>query len=353
MKVRLLMALLATVMCTDAQAKLSVRQLVAFVESSLKLRHEDNKLAAYLKSVSLREQLDDRTIESLQGAGIGPKTLEVLRALRDTSKNLPAPAPLEPKQVPPTIPPPSLADQKRILGELREYALSYTKRLPDFICTQVTRRYVDPSGLEFWQRQDVITTRLSFFEQKEDYKVVLVNSRPVEVDYHKLGGAISAGEFGTMLKEVFEPQSRAEFEWMRWATLRGRRHHVYSYRVPKATSKWRITYQNSLDIVPGYKGSIYVDAENTTISRIRLEAEGIPPSFPVQQAVIELDYDAVPIGGGNYMLPLKHTMRMREGKVLVKNEVEFRMYRKFGTETTITFEPEPLPEEKLQEQPPN
>ena len=42
----------------------------------------------------------------------------------------------------------------------------------------------------------------------------------------------------------------------------------------------------------------------------------------------------------------------RRPRFLVKNDVEFRMYRKFGTETTIKFEtPEPAPEEKIKEQP--
>jgi len=45
-------------------------------------------------------------------------------------------------------------------------------------------------------------------------------------------------------------------------------------------------------------------------------------------------------------------MRMREGRALFKNEVEFRLYRKFAAEASISFEtPEPLPEDKTTEQP--
>jgi hypothetical protein len=52
-------------------------------------------------------------------------------------------------------------------------------------------------------------------------------------------------------------------------------------------------------------------------------------------------------------LPLKVTVRSRAGKLLTKNEIEFRMYRKFGAEATIKFDtPEPLPEDKTTEQPP-
>ncbi len=46
------------------------------------------------------------------------------------------------------------------------------------------------------------------------------------------------------------------------------------------------------------------------------------------------------------MLPLKATLRRRSGTVVVKNDTEFRLYKKFGAEATITYVPEPLPEAK-------
>jgi hypothetical protein len=173
---------------------------------------------------------------------------------------------------------------------------------------------------------------------------------------HEIGGATSSGEFGSMMKEIFESETEARFAWERWATLRGRRMHVFSYQVSQPRSKWRITYQNRLDITPAYRGLVYVDRDTDMVTRITLEAADMAPSFPVQQASIVLDYDLAKISDREYMLPLKAVMRMREGKFLVKNEVEFRMYRKFTAEATITtidFNPaEPLPEEQTTEQPP-
>ena len=252
-----------------------------------------------------------------------------------------------------SLPAPSRTEQEEILAHLREYALNYTKRLPDFICTQVTRRYVDPSGLEFWQRQDVITARLTYFEQKEQYKLVLVNGTMTERPYEELGGATSTGEFGSMMRELFEKETATRFQWERWATLRGKRTHVFSYRVAQPRSQWRISYERSQNLYPAYHGLIYADRDTLMVMRVTLEAESLPPSFPIQEASTVLDYDYTDISGAEYMLPLKAVVRMREGKFLVKNESEFRLYRKFAAEATITFEtPEPLPEEKTTEQPP-
>jgi hypothetical protein len=351
---RLVLCVLALAFVLSAQMRMSVQQLVQFLRSSVQLKHPDKQVAASLKSVVLTERLDERTIEDLQGQGVGPRTLEALRTMREASRSQPAAVVVAPPPPPPPLPAASTEEQRKALDQAREYALNYTKQLPNFICTQVTRRFVDPSGLEFWQKADVVTAKLSYFEQKEDYKVVMVNSQPVDAGIHDVGGATSAGEFGTMLREVFEPESKARFEWTRWTTLRGRRHHVFGFRVEQGNSKRSVTYEKTQSVVTAYKGSVFVDADTQMVSRIKVEQE-MPPTFPVQQASVELDYDLVDIAGGadKFMLPLKHTMRMRMAKTLVKNEAEFRMYRKFGADTSITFEtPEPLPEEKLSEQAP-
>ncbi|MFB3776233.1 MAG: hypothetical protein ACE141_01445 [Bryobacteraceae bacterium] len=353
MKIRLVLWVLLLFLCAAAQTTLTVDQLVSFVKSSVELKHPDRQVAEYLRGVNLRSRLEERTIVELQAAGAGPRTVEQLRALQRASLSLPeAPRPAE-KPAPPEIPPPSPTQWKKVIEEAREYALNYSRQLPDFICTQVTRRFVDPAGLEFWQSEDVLTARLSYFEQKEDYKLMLVNGRYTDMPYQMVGGAISSGEFGTMMREIFEPETGATFRWERWATLRGRRMHVISYVVGQPASKWTIEYEKRERFTPGYHGLIYIDSQNGAVARVTLEADGIPPSFPIQQAGNTLDYDTATIGDREYMLPLRAVMKMRQGRALFKNEVEFRLYRKFAAEASISFDtPDPLPEDRVTEQPP-
>src|SRR6266566_126110 len=231
-----------------AQAKLSVDQLCTFVQSSIKLKHPDKQVASYLMKLKLSERLDARTIEELQGLGAGPATMEALRKIVETSASLP-PAQPKPVRIAPTpIAPPPLAEQKALIERVREYSLNYSKNLPNFICTQVTRRYDDPTGLEFWRPSDTLTTKLSYFEQKETYKLVMINDRPTEQAYESLGGALSQGEFGSMLHEIFDRETHAVFEWLRWGTLRGRRTHVYSYRVAQSNSKFTINYMRAQEV---------------------------------------------------------------------------------------------------------
>ena len=354
MKRRSLLGLcfLAIFLPAQAQMKMSVKQLQAFVRSSIELKHQDRQVAKYLEKIELTERLSASAVEDLQADGAGPKTLEALQTMIAASVKLPPPAEDAPEVEPAGPPPPSPAEQQKLLAEVREYAENYTKRLPDFLCLQVTRRYYDPTGLEFYRLADTVATRLSYVEQKEDYKVILVDNKPSDVSYDQLGGATSTGEFGSLMRELFDPDSEANFTWERWGKLRGRLTHVFRYRVRTSRSKWRVSYEKQQEIIVGYSGNVYVDADVPMVVRITMEAEDIPPAFPIQRAATTLDYDFSKIGDAEYMLPLKAEVRMREGKLLLKNEVEFRRYQKFGAEATITYDvPDPLTDEQTNEQP--
>jgi hypothetical protein len=337
---RAVVLLVATLGLSASDMAISVAQLITFIQSTIQLRQPDRQVAEYLHHVHLVNRLDNRTIEDLEGQGAGPKTAAALRELRDSSGSLPAPPPPPPRPVIYPIPPPDSIEQGRILDQAREYALNYTRQLPDFICVQITRRWMDSSGLDrAWQHLDTITTRLSYFEQKEDYKVVLVDDKPVtDMPLELLGGTISAGEFGSMMKDVFALDSNARFEWERWATLRGQRKYVISYDVDQAHSRYHLIANRSLDIVTAYRGLIYVDKDSKAISRITLQAYGIPYGFPVNEVTTTLDYDSIKIGDGKFMLPLKAEITSRRGDEATRNDVEFRLYRKFGADTTIKFD---------------
>lgn len=352
------------VICLTAAAQsLSVKELRSFLQSSIQLKQSDKEVAGFLSRAKLTEKLDDRTIEELQGLGIGPKTLSALRVLRDQSQGLAAAPPPTLEVKPAPVPPPSAEEQAALIAAVREYALHYSKNLPDFICTQVTRRYAaatpggryDPRGRgdSSWQLQDTLTIRLSYFEQKEDYKLVLVNNTVTQQDYRKLAGAVSTGEFGSMLREIFEPATEARFEWDHWATLRGRRALAFRYQVAQPRSQWVLDYEHQQHIMPAYSGLVYVDQQTHQVLRVTMAAEGIPPGFPIQQAETVLDYDYQTLSDRPFLLPLKADTRMRTSDTLSRLDEEFRLYRKFSTESEIKYDtPEPLPEDQTKEQAP-
>lgn len=229
-------------------------------------------------------------------------------------------------------------EQKKLLAEATEHALNHEQDLPNFICTQTTRRFEDFNGQNGWRPIDMIVERLSYFEHREDYKVIELNGMPASIPHEQLTGASSSGEFGSVMKSIFSPETEAEFAWQNWFTLRGRKMHVYSYRVLVSNSNYHIKVpERKLDLVTGYHGLVFIDAQRHMVHRITLHPDGVPPSFPIQDVSLALDYEYNRIGDADYLLPLQFELRSREGKLLVKNDVDYDNYRKFTADSSITF----------------
>ena len=354
------------VFCLAAAAQtstLSLDQLMKFLTSSVELKMSDTDVAKYLAKTRLTERLDDATIEKLLASGIGPKTLDALRALRDRSEALATAKP--PAAEPPKVhlpPAPNSVEQAAIIEEVREYALNYSKGLPNFLTTQVVRRYqagapgsrYNPRSSEpSWVQVDLLTLRLSYFDQKEEYKLILHNNSPTTQDYKSVGGATSTGEFGSLLRDIFEPRTHARFAWDGWATLRGQLVMAFSYSVEQANSQWGIEYEKKDHIVPAYSGRILIDKDTHVVMRITLNADDIPPTFPVKMATTILDYDYTDISGHQFLLPLKSETQMSADGVLSKNDTEFRLYRKYSAESSLTYDitPDALPADQTKETP--
>jgi hypothetical protein len=362
MRFRLLPA--ALLLCLSAAAQtMSVDKLVGFLKSSVEMKMSDSEVAKYLKNVKLTDKLTDRTIEELLASGIGPKTRDALNLLRDRSSTL-GTAVFAAKEEGPKLPPvPSASEQAEIMRDVREYALNYTKGLPNFLCTQVTRRkaagepgsrYAARGASEpSFQTQDTLTLRLSYFEQKEDYKLILFNNSPTTKNYQEVGGATSSGEFGSMMLEIFEPSTMTDFQWDHWATLRGKLVMAFHYSVEQSHSQWSIDYERRQHIFPAYSGLVYVDKDLHVVMRVTLNADNIPPTFPIRLAKTILDYDYQDISGHEFLLPLKAQVDMSADGILTRNETEFRLYRKYSAESEIKYDitPDPLPDDKTKEAP--
>ncbi len=363
MRFRQLGAVLVFCLAAAAQTQtLTLDQLMKFLTSSVELKMSDNDVAKFLLKTKLSERLDDVTIEKLLAGGIGPKTLNALRTLRDQSQSL---AKAKPPAAPPKVelpPVPNAMEQAAIIDEVREYALNYSKSLPNFLSTQVVRRYqagapgsrYNPRSSEpSWVQVDLLTLRLSYFDQKEEYKLILHNNSPTTQDYKSVGGATSTGEFGSLLRDIFEPRTHARFEWDGWARLRDQLVMAFHYNVEQANSQWGIEYERKEHIVPAYSGRILIDKDTHVVLRVTLNADNIPLTFPVKMATTILDYDYTDISGHQFLLPLKSETQMSADGVLSRNDTEFRLYRKYSAEAEIKYDitPDAIPAEKTKETP--
>jgi len=383
MKLRLTALIFCCGLFLSAQTQMNLQELVDFVRSELAMkRSTDKQMAAEIRKLQLSEKLTDKTIIDLQAQGAGPKTVEALKELRDKTKDLkptgqdltssPATAPdntLSTQSGPPTaalmskappIPPPDSVRQQQILDRLKEYAANYTGNLPNFMCVEVTNQFVDRRSTNDFRSSGKILAKVSYKSGQESYEVFSVNGKLMDTTMANVkgGGSVSTGEFGSLLRSIFDPNSQAEFNWDHWGTLRGRRMAVYSYAIDSGHSSYTISYgEDQQRIITAYQGLVYADPDTGEVARIKFVAVNIPKSFPVTATSEQLDYDLVDISGQKYVVPLAAKLFMKSDEGSTKNEIEFRAYRKFGTEFNIKYETDaastaqPLPPSKTQEAP--
>jgi hypothetical protein len=67
----------------------------------------------------------------------------------------------------------------------------------------------------------------------------------------------------------------------------------------------------------------------------------MPRTFPLDTVESAVDYDFVMIGDSKYLLPVhSESLSCERGtRQCSRNVIDFRNYRKFSSETSITFDP--------------
>ena len=335
---RALAAFLLCCFACAAQNTLTAEQLIAFVKSSVERKMTDTEISRYLRTVKLGERLSESQFEDLVTAGLGQRSLQALHAIHDASKTLPLAAPTGGAKAALQLPPePSPQEQAEIIAAVREYALGYSKNLPNFLCAQHIRRRTAASGEVTFHDQDSLIVRLSYFEQKEDYNLLMVNDRPANGRYQDLGGSTSTGEFGSMLRQVFEPAVHARLTWSRWAQVNGKPAMAFHYAVEQTNSRWELDYMKREHMIPGYSGDVFIDRDSKVVVRLVQRADNIPVTFPIQAASTILDYDYREISGREFLLPVHAQMDMTSDGVRTRNEIDFRNYQKYSADAVITF----------------
>jgi hypothetical protein len=161
------------------------------------------------------------------------------------------------------------------------------------------------------------------------------------LQHDQLGGASSSGEFASILRTIFDPETQTEFGWERWTTLGGQRTYVFHFRVGQ--QRYSIRHEGSKrTVLTGFHGLIFVNRDTKMVMQVKMECDDIPADFPIQSVSLDLNYATVEISGQEFVLPRLSEIRSREGKLLSWNEVNYLSYHKYSADASISFDaPEP------------
>src|ERR1700690_1145384 len=255
----------------------------------------------------------------------------------------------QPKLPPEIIPEPQLEMPKdaaaeepvarQALNQAAQRAANYIKQLPDFLCVQTTRTYLDPSGNQTWKPGKTTTHQLQYVAGQEQYSEV-ANGAPGRQPQKAV--LSSTGEFASLLKTVFAPQVKASFQWKGIEIVDGEPLFVYSFRADRSRARYWLSWGSYPKQVAGvgFEGVIYIDQKSSDPRRLDIRATEMPEGFPMHDASLSVRYGIVTLAGHPYLLPVQATTTCSYGKhpSRLKNEIEFSEYHKYSAESKIGFE---------------
>jgi hypothetical protein len=247
---------------------------------------------------------------------------------------------------------PSEADATAAIERTREKALAYTRSLPDFMCTEVIHRYqenrpavgaigrtwVNPTTK--WLPTDKLTVKLSFFQQKEEHKLIAIDDKTTDRNYTELTGGIGAGEFGGTLQGMFDPASQTAFRWESWKNVRKHRIAIYAYRVEAAHSRYAVINGapgHTHQAIVGFHGTLETDSETGELLHFTYVADEIPADVKLDKVSTAVEYDFADVGGRTFLLPARSQTMIQSPEVSVRCDTEFRQYAKFSSDSIIKF----------------
>jgi hypothetical protein len=233
---------------------------------------------------------------------------------------------------------PSPDDRKGMLAMITGSALRYQGEVPDFTCTElITRSEASSHAPTRWKQRDTIEEVLSFVDGHENHTLIMVNGKPTRYTHDSLSGMRSDGllQFVMVPSWIFGMTVKTRFDWVRWEMMNGRRVAVFTFQVPPSISTKPLVNQSQSFLV-GYHGLIFADPDSGEMARLEAWMDA-PPDFPFQEDTFVIEYGKVHISGEDFLLPVKASGHVRDGKLLAKNEIEFSNYRKYEADVTVTF----------------
>jgi len=188
-----------------------------------------------------------------------------------------------------------------------------------------------------WDVNDVIEERLTYIGKREEYEVLKMNGKPAKgVDHLQLQGAFTAGEFGSALQDIFDPNSHTSFSWDRIEHIHGQKVYAYAFRVPQEHGANVIHRDPDRQAVVPYSGHIFVDPQTFSVLRITSTLD-LPAGFPIVHADRMIEYKPIMIANKEYLLPSHSEVHIQDSARSYVNEVDFKDYHKFVAESTIHY----------------
>ena len=239
---------------------------------------------------------------------------------------------------------PSEAEFADLISKVRQSALEYADHLRNFICTQTERRERRKEGATSWKPYSSLVKELSYYEGQEYYRVISENGKPSKKEWEKLGGSRFSGEFGSLLRSVFEPACQAAFTFGGVVKEEGSDAVILEFVIAQENSRFGVQSEGLFTkegLFVATRGRCWVEPKTLRIIRLEQSAVDIPHYHPIESMTTRVDYGDVEIQGQPCWLPKRAESIALAGKTFYRNLVEFTEYHELDVQIGIKFSKPP------------
>lgn len=341
---RLLCGLLLAAVLAPTQPIL-FRDLREAVGRMVRLNVPDAQIAARLRRVQPIQQVPAGLAEEAAIWGAGPLTQRELRTLAEKSvSKAPSGEILGSVQGRPGQFPIEEGEPSVILEAIRLYAAEYSQSIPNFLCFRNTQFMKDKTGLGRWEPHLHLRERMVHQEDGDHHEIVAVDGKEVDgqvMIFH--GGITVSGEFGNIIRRIFEEKTKTRFYWIGDYEEEGERRVAIAFEVDQQNSSMEMS-SGRKSVKTGYRGELVAAPDTGQIFRIRLAQHNPPKDFPIRGASWDIRYAPVKVEAQELLLPVKAITEAYQSAGFMRNEATYTDYQKYAAESSIQFDV--LPDEE-------
>jgi len=189
-----------------------------------------------------------------------------------------------------------------LIAKFCEFALTYRHQLPDFIVQQTTTfRGTHPAT--------VVTAQVTFRKGMEHYSYLTLNGKPLtpESSLSRDVGFRSAGEFGSLLVDLFTLPGAVEFKFRKASAVGDVPVSIYEFHLPQDKNTfWSLRDGNGRAWKPEFRGEVWLEQKTGRPLREEIEPVHLPAECQIESAKTTTDYAMTPVKEvGTFLLPVK------------------------------------------------
>lgn len=335
--VRSALVLLLVPMLAPAQS-MSVVELREVVGRMVRLHVADAQVAARLRRIQPTEKVSPSLVAEAEQWGAGSLTLRELQNLARKSSSKPETRTLltsvQGRRGEFEI---QGGEAAVVLEAVRMYGEDYSRSIPNFLCYRNTSFLKDNSGLGRWKKHLMLRERLVHLEDGDHHEVVAVDGEEVDgqvMIFH--GGLTVSGEFGNVIRRLFQEKTRTRFFWIGEDSGDGEPRVAIAFEVSDENTSMELSSGRD-KVKSGYRGELSVSPDTGQIFRVRIGLNETPNGFPIRGASWDIRYASVKVEDQELLLPVSAITEAYQSGAFMRNEATYTDYQKYAAESSIQF----------------